>query len=221
MSQNQNPYVVSESPSPSTPTVEYHSNFLALIWPSLVFSLLILASVFIASAKLGPRISVKAGAIVQNPNAIWWRGTLNQVNLVLTFLGAYFVTAFRLPRRDGHDRSVSRSILIAVALTISSLGIMLASLAFGGVTPVALITPVVLLSLLFKCCWREVHWRRFAVISLATSVVSFAGMELLETRMFGLAELIFPTLLAHCICFAWWFATPKSEFLQQQPAQTD
>lgn len=226
MSTSEGPYSVPAAPQRIDVVPLYQESFLALIWPSVAFSILVLGLIFFVERAL-PQAAER------------WRAAIDDreweilVTGLVPPLGSYFLTARRLLRSDGKRRSIRRSLLIAVAVTVYWIGTLRSSIALAevlasmvinrihgvafmaiGVITIAPLYPL-LLCVAFKLCWREVRLRQFFCVSLGTallflliSICCSLLVEFPERYRLTTSNSTF-AIMAHCICFAWWFATPK------------
>jgi hypothetical protein len=222
MSTSESPYSIPAAPQRIDVVSIYQESFFALIWPSVAFSILMLGLILFVELAL-PQAAERWRAAIDNTEwAILVTGLVPP-------LGSFFLTARRLLRSDGKRRSILRSLAIAVAVTIYWIGALRASIAMAEVVvgmvnrihgiaiSVITIAPLypLLLCVAFKLCWREVRLRQFFCVSLGTALlfllISFSCSSLAEfpeRYRLTTSNTLF-AIMAHCICFAWWFATPK------------
>ena len=247
MSTSESPYSVTVAPQRCDMVSVYQESFFALIWPSVAFSILVLGLIFFVELALPQAAERWRAAIVNSEWVILVTGLVPP-------LGSYFLTARRLLQSDGKRRSIRRSLVIAVAVAIywiltlsgsTALAEVAASMVdeIDDVTFMAIsaitIAPLypLLLCVAFKLCWREVRLRQFFCVSLGTAILFLLAsslsllLELPERYVLTVSHSTI-ALMAHCNCFAWWFATPKllpenlqwSETLatnQAEPARVD
>ena len=202
----------------------YQESFFALIWPSVAFSILMLGLILFVELAL-PQAAERWRAAIDNTEwAILVTGLVPP-------LGSFFLTARRLLRSDGKRRSILRSLAIAVGVAIYWILTMFGSIAMAEVAAsmadeiddlffmaisaitIAPLYPL-LLCVAFKLCWREVSLRKFFWVSLGTAILFLLAssltllVELPERYVLTVSHSTIATM-AHCNCFAWWFATPK------------
>lgn len=222
MNEAENPYSVPESQPRFDAMMVYQESFFALIWPSLVISFCMLGWMLLVETF----VPESTGNASPFSDSRFW---VFLVTGVMSPVTSYFLTARRLMRSDGQRRSVRRSVLIAVGLTIYGIGAAVGAIAVAGVARALvpeinqidrtaintmLISPVhsLLLCVIFKLCWRELRLRRFASISLGTTTLIILGglshpdMPELTKRIFLTFICTLISLTAHCTCFSWWYA---------------
>ncbi len=224
MSTSECPYSIPAAPQRIDAVLGYQESFFALIWPSVAFSILVLGLIFFVERAL-PQAAERWKAAIDNSE---W---VILVTGLVPPLGSYFLTARRLLRSDGKRRSIRRSLVIAVAVTIYWIVSLFGSIALAEVAAsmvdeiddsifmaisaftIAPLYPL-LLCVAFKHCWREVSLRKFFCVSLGTAILFLLAsslsllVELPERYVLTVSHSTF-AIMAHCICIAWWFATPK------------
>lgn len=234
MTTSENPYSIPASQQRFDPMTVYQESFFALIWPSVVWTVFMLGLMLLADLVVPQLAGGRSFAIDLSP----WATLLT---LLITPLSAYFFTGRRLVRSDGQQRSIRRSLLNAVGIMICAFGASIASVTLanivrelvGDINSVkrtiinATVIPLVhslLLSILFKFCWREIQLPRFALVSLGMtvlimlSVFSHPSIPELTKPIFLTFFHSLVALIAHCTCFAWWYATPKLSGNENSPA---
>ncbi len=224
MSTSESPYSIPAAPQRIDAVSGYQESFFALIWPSVAFSILMLGLILFVELAL-PQAAERWRAAIDNTEwAILVTGLVPP-------LGSYFLTARRLLQSDGKRRSIRRSMVIAVAVTIYWIVTLFGSIALAEVATsmvdeiddsvfmaisaftIAPLYPL-LLCVAFKLCWREVRLRKFFCVSLGTAILFLLAssltllVELPERYVLTVSHSTIATM-AHCNCFAWWFATPK------------
>jgi hypothetical protein len=196
----------------------YQESFFSLIWPSVAFSILMLGLILFVELAL-PQAAERWRAAIDN------REWAILVTGLVPPLGSYFLTARRLLQSDGKRRSIRRSMVIAVAVTIYWIvtlfgSIALAEVAAGMVDEIDdsifmaisafTIAPLypLLLCVAFMLCWREVSLRKFFCVSLGTAILFLLAsslsllVELPERYVLTFSHSTI-AIMAHCNCFAW------------------
>jgi len=224
MSTSESPYSIPAAPQRIDVVSVYQESFFALIWPSVAFSILMLGLILFVELAL-PQAAERWRAAIDNTEwAILVTGLVPP-------LGSFFLTARRLLQSDGKRRSILRSLAIAVGVAIYWILTMFGSIAMAEVAAsmadeiddlffmaisaitIAPLYPL-LLCVAFKLCWREVSLRKFFWVSLGTAILFLLAsslsllVELPERYVLTVSHSTI-ALMAHCNCFAWWFATPK------------
>lgn len=205
----------------------YEQSFLAVIWPSVAFSVLIIV-VILAIELLLP--TEPDGRSIAYRSAEW---TMWVPGLMLSVV-AHFFAARRVTRKDGARRTIPRSILVAVACTTLWLIAFLCAtfpaalvrrmseevthgMIFG--TNVLITAPVyaLLVGVVVKWSFREIHFRRLCLVNLVGTVLillvilwSPSTPERTSRVILTFITSVF-SLVAHSNCFAWWYATPRLE----------
>lgn len=243
MSTVENPYAVPDSRPRFDALTVYQESFFALIWPSVALSSLLLGLTLLADLVVPQLPGGRSFAIDPSP----WALGLTLPTIALT---AFFLTNRRLARSDGLQRSIGRSLVNAVGILLCSACAVVASVVMAGLVrelvfelnhinrtvinaTVIPLTYSLLQSIIFKLCWKEIRLQRFALTLLGITVLIMLAV-FVHPAIPELTKPIFLTflnalvaLLAHCTCFAWWYATPKvkstggvAELTSTRPADT-
>jgi hypothetical protein len=218
MSTSECPYSIPAAPQRIDAVSGYQESLFALIWPSAAFSILVPGLIFFVERAL-PQAAER------------WRAAIDDSEWVILVTGlvpppgSHFLTARRLLQSDGKRRSIRRSMVIAVAVTIYWIvtlfgSIALAEVAAGMVDEIDdsifmaisafTIAPLypLLLCVAFMLCWREVSLRKFFCVSLGTAILFLLAsslsllVELPERYVLTFSHSTI-AIMAHCNCFAW------------------